>query len=237
MKRILITGGTSGIGFETVKLLSSLDYEIVLFGRDSTKLERVMKEFPACIKSYTIDLKEMDRIGDVFVDIENNGITLDGLVHCAGVEGELTPIRKFNYQKLEDVMRIHYLSFLEMGKWFYRRKISNEGASIVGISSMAAIKCQKNVIDYASSKEALNVAAKVMSKEFIKRKIRVNTIMPAYVDTPMNSNSEGVLDVLSVQPLGMIEPIQIAYLIEFLLSDKSVFLTGAAIPVTAGMEY
>ena len=237
MKRVLITGGTSGIGLETVKLLSGLDYEIILLGRNPDKLEKVRKEYPSCTRTYVIDLEKTEDIASVFQDIEASGLTLDGLVHCAGVEGDLTPVRKFDFSKLENVMRIHFLSFVEMGKWFYRRKTSNEGASMIGLSSMAAIKCQKNVIDYASSKEALNVAAKVMSKEFIKRNIRVNTIMPAYVDTPMNADSEGILDLDSVQPMGMIEPVQIAYLIEFLLSDRSRFITGATIPVTAGMEY
>ena len=237
MKRVCITGGTSGIGLETVKLLSSMDYEIVLLGRNTEKLEKVRSEYPACVRAYTLDISNLDEIGPVFLDLEKNGLTLDGLVHCAGVEGELTPVRKIDYHKLEDVMRIHFLSFVEMGKWFYRRKLSNEGSSIVGMSSLAAMKCQRNVLDYASSKQALNVAAKVMAKEFMKRRIRVNTIMPAYVDTPMSANSEGILDLDSVQPMGMIKPVQIAYLIEFLLSDKSEYITGAAIPVSAGMEF
>lgn len=237
MKRILITGGTSGIGLETVRLLSSMDYELVLLGRNPEKLEQVKNAYPACTRTYTLDIARLEEIGPVFSDMENSGLTLDGLVHCAGVEGELTPVRKYDYHKLEDVMRIHFLAFVEMGKWFYRRRLSNEGASIVGMSSLAAVKCQRNVLDYASSKEALNVAAKVMAKEFLKRNIRVNTIMPAYVDTRMSAGAEGILDVEAVQPMGLIPPEQIAHLIAFLLSDRAAYITGAAIPVSAGMEY
>ncbi len=237
MKRVLITGGTSGIGLETVKLLSGMDYEIILVGRNIDKLEAVQKKYPSCVKYYYTDLMDIDSIAPIFQSIEETGLLLDGLVHCAGVEGDLTPVRKCLYQRLESVMRIHFLSFVEMGKWFYKRKVSNDGSSMVGISSLAAIKCQRNVIDYASSKEALNVAAKVMSKEFIKRKIRVNTIMPAYVNTSMCADLEGTLDLNGVQPMGLIDPVQVAYLIEFLLSDKSLFLTGTTIPITGGMEY
>ena len=76
-----------------------------------------------------------------------------------------------------------------------------------------------------------------MSKEFSKRKIRVNSIMPGYVDTPMLSNlrEQGNFhELMKGQPLGLIDPQQVAYLIEFLLSDKSISVTGANIPITGG---
>ena len=77
----------------------------------------------------------------------------------------------------------------------------------------------------------------VMSKEFLKRKIRVNAIMPSYVDTPMVAAGGrfGMNNGIDQMPLGVIEPIQIAYLTEFLLSDRSKYITGAAIPVSAGV--
>ena len=89
---------------------------------------------------------------------------------------------------------------------------------------------------YAASKSAMNTAVKVMAKEFVKRKIRVNGILPAYVDTRMTQDIEDFVDVEKRQPFGLIDPRQIAYLAEFLLSEKSRFITGALIPVSAGME-
>ena len=83
----------------------------------------------------------------------------------------------------------------------------------------------------------MNVAMKIMAKEFLKRRIRVNTIMPADVDTPMSSKVEEISDLEKEQPWGLIDVDQIVYLIEFLLSDKSKYITGAAIPVSAGRIY
>ena len=78
---------------------------------------------------------------------------------------------------------------------------------------------------------------RLTSKEFLKRKIRVNAIMPSYVDTPMVAEGGrfGMNNGIDQMPLGVIEPIQIAYLTEFLLSDRSKYITGAAIPVSAGV--
>ena len=91
---------------------------------------------------------------------------------------------------------------------------------------------------YAASKAALNAAVKVMGREFLKRYQRVNAILPTFVDTPMAVRMDDALGDLDSkvagQPLGLIAPEQIAYLVEFLISDKSSYITGACIPVSAG---
>ena len=121
---------------------------------------------------------------------------------------------------------------------FNKKKYSNERASIVAISSSAAYSCGKGMCTYSSSKAALNAAVKVMGKEFMKRMQRVNAILPTFVDTPMAERMDASLNDLEAkvarQPLGLIEPQQIAYLVEFLLSDKASYITGACIPVSAG---
>ena len=134
-------------------------------------------------------------------------------------------------------MRINCLSFLELGKQFFNRKHSQKGASVVAISSMAAVRPVMGQASYASSKAALNSIVEVMSQEFLKREIRVNAIMPSYVATPMvNSDAGyGMNNGIENMPLGVIDPRQIAYLVEFLLSDRSLHITGAAIPVTSGV--
>ena len=78
--------------------------------------------------------------------------------------------------------------------------------------------------------------AVILTSEFLKRSFRVNAILPAYVDTRMCSGLDNLFDISDVQPLGLIPPKAIAELTEFLLSDKSKYITGALIMVPAGME-
>ena len=92
---------------------------------------------------------------------------------------------------------------------------------------------------YAMSKEAMNIQVQVLSKEFAKRKIRINTIMPANVMSKMdcenNDWSEEELTVVnSKQPFGIIPIENIVEIIKFLLSDTARFITGETLSVSAG---
>ncbi len=70
--------------------------------------------------------------------------------------------------------QIHPMAFIELGKYFSKRKYSNDGSSIVVMSSMAAYEMEKGMAAYASSKAAVNAVVKVMAKEMADRRIRVN---------------------------------------------------------------
>lgn len=237
MKKILITGATSGIGKAAAYYFSENDCSVFLTGRNSEALSIMESELTNCLGTYAVDLSETESIQALYNDMGERGIKLDGFIHCAGLEGGLSQVRMAKMDTLDLLMKVHYVSFVEMSKLFYKKNISNEGASIIGLSSLAAIMCQKNSIDYSCSKAAMNAAVKVMSKEFLKRNIRVNAILPANVDTPMSKNLKETIDIESIQPMGFIEPVQVVYLLDFLMSDRAKYITGALIPISAGMAY
>ena len=237
MRKILITGATSGIGKEAAYYFSMQGDAVFLTGRNQGVLKQMETELENCLGSYALDLSQTESIQGLFDAISDKQIKLDALIHCAGLEGRLAPARLAKTETMDLLMRVHYYSFVEMSRLFYKKSNSNEGASIVGISSLASLMCQKNSIDYSSSKAAMNAAIKVMSKEFLKRGIRVNAILPANVDTPMCKNLKDTIDIETIQPMGMIEPRQVVYLMEFLLSEKAKYITGALVPISAGMEY
>ena len=235
-KTILVTGCTSGIGLETARYLHQCGYELLLVSRNMQKLEAVSEELGG-VKYYICDFEYQEQIKDIFSFCLEQKIKLDGMVHAAGYVVNM-PIRSFNEEDMRRLMQLNYFAFMELCKCFYNRKVSNDNASIVAISSLAALtKCRAAAM-YSSSKSAMNVAVSVASKEFIKRSIRVNALMPGYVDTRLSSLlGELVDDVREKQPMGLIPPMNIAYVVEFLLSDKAKYITGAEIPVSAGLEY
>ena len=230
-KKILITGASSGIGAAVSKYLSEQGYFIVLVARSEDKLKEVQDNLSGESIIIPYDFLHLE-------NIENNcrreGLKLDGLVHCAGINNDI-PVRANDIEIMQEVTTVNYFSFVELGKHFNRKKYSNDNASIVAISSSASVSCSKGM---CTSKAALNASVKVMGREFLKRKQRVNAVLPTFVDTPMASRMDESLGDLenkvAGQPLGLIEPVQIAYLVEFLLSDKSSYITGACIPVSAG---
>lgn len=234
-KKIMVTGASSGIGEMVCKYLSEQGYYVIMVARNEQRLKRVSDELTSECMILPYDLQNLMDIEELIQKATVGG-KLHGLVHCAGVNRDV-PVKMNDVQDMKEVMTINYYSFVELAKYFYRKRYSENGASIIAVSSMAAIACSKGMCNYSASKEALNVAVKVMSKEFSKRKIRVNSIMPGYVDTPMLSNlrEQGNFhELMKGQPLGLIDPQQVAYLIEFLLSDKSISVTGANIPITGG---
>lgn len=236
-KTILVTGASSGIGAAVSQYLSEQGYGVVLVARTLSKLEQTAACLPGKKHIISYDLSDLANLEEIFIQCREKEIKLDGLVHCAGINNDI-PIRANDIEIMQDVTTVNYYSFVELGKYFNKKKFSNDGASIVAISSMAAESCMKGMCTYAASKAALNAAVKVMGKEFLKRRQRVNAIMPSFVDTPMADHVEDTLGDLdskiAAQPLGLIEPMQIAYLVEFLLSDKSLYMTGACIPVSGG---
>lgn len=236
-KWILITGASSGIGEAVCKYLSSQGYGTVLVARNEDRLKKISDGLPGENFFISYDLRNLEEIEAIFCACKERDIKLDGLVHCAGINNDI-PVRANDIHVMQDVTSINYYSFVEMGKYFCKKKYSNDGAALVAISSSAADACMKGMCTYSASKAALNAAVKVMGKEFVKRRQRVNAILPSFVDTPMAEQMNTALGDLeskiASQPLGLIDPRQVAYLVEFLLSDKSAYITGACIPVSGG---
>ena len=235
-KTVLITGCTSGIGLEVSHYLHEQGYGLLLVGRNEEKLKNVSEE-TGNMPYVVCDLEDNFQIGGIFDFCISKGIKLSGMVHCAGYESRSNiPIRLLHNEDAKSQMQIHYFAFLELCKYFYRRNVSIDGSSIVAMSSFATFTKRKGSVAYSAAKAAVNTAVSIASKEFLKRSIRVNAILPAHVETPMYDNIKDVFDISEMQPMGAINIKTIAELIEFLLSDKSKYITGALIPVSAGME-
>lgn len=240
-KVILVTGATSGIGECITKQFAKMGAKIVAVGRNTNKLQKLQQEFPDNIVPVTYDLMDLENIESIFQQCKTRDLMLDGLIHCAGISIN-NPVRTNNIEEMEQTMRINCFALLELGKFFSMKKYSNAESSLVAISSTASLHNAKGMAQYSSSKAAVNSVVKVMAKEFMKRKIRVNAVLPAFVNTPLIEESiEQIEDFMETakkgQPLGIIEPEHIGHMVEFLLSDNAKFMTGELIVISGGMTY
>lgn len=234
MKNILVTGATSGIGYATTKILLENNYNVVMVARNEEKLEKLHAMYKENTTYIAFDLSSFDNIESIYRFCISKDIKLDGLVHCAGALFN-SPVKTCNMEKMEYLFKLNCMAFVQLAKFFYKKKYSHEGASIVAISSMAAKVNASGQCAYSASKAALNSAVETTSKEFVRRKIRVNAILPHIVNTEMTQRGLDRLGQIDeIMPLGIIEPQYIGYLVDFLLSDKSKFITGNLIPITAG---
>lgn len=231
---VVVTGASSGIGRATAQYLDSIGYRVVMVARRReilVDLASKMQNDPLCIQYDLLDLENIEQIFDL---CRRENIKLDGLVHCAGINRDM-PIKVNAINTMMDVTKLNYMSFVELGKYFSSPRYSNTGAAMVAMSSCAVYDCAKSMCTYTASKAAIDVTVRIMAKEFAKRRIRVNSIQPSFVDTEMTYNVDNLEAKVANQPLGFIEPIQVAYLIEFLLSDKAKYISGSNIKISAAV--
>lgn len=236
-RKVIVTGASGGIGQAVSLLLSELGAQVILIGRNMEHLKRNLNQMPNNSHKYFVyDLMDLNGIGKLIENIvEYDGKKLDGLVHCAGVSLRL-PIRNLNYENMDVVMKTNFYSFVELVKHYSRKKYNN-GGSIVAVSSLAATEGSVGQTAYAASKAAIDISVKTLSKELFKKNIRINSVRPGFINTSMLEglkNKTGSDLLGQNQLLGIGEPVDVANLIIYLLSDASRFITGANYTIDGG---
>lgn len=233
-KSVLITGASSGIGEAAARYLDSVGYQVILVARQQEKLEGIATELSNSPLYIPYNLQDLEHIEDIFKQCKSANLRLYGLVHCAGINRD-QPVKTNSLNDMFQVMGLNLMSFIELSKYFCRKKYSEDGGAIIAMSSMAALECAKGMCTYSASKAGIDAAARVMSREFARRKIRVNTIQPSMVDTAMARSAPEFEGKFAAQPLGVIEPVYIAYLIAFLLSEQAKYISGSNIKVSSAV--
>ena len=136
-------------------------------------------------------------------------------------------------------MHINVEALAQILKFASSKRFTNDGCSIVAMSSSASLCGDKGLSVYSASKAAVNILVKSAAIELTCRNIRVNAIAPAMVRTEMYYRTIEEIPsmeyvVKANQPFGVIEPEYIAHLADFLTSEKSKYITGETIVVGAG---
>ncbi len=235
-KKILITGASSGIGSETAFVSASRGATPILVGRDIERLEnvknRILESEYRCGNIYSIDLSTSEGVNKLVRNIKE---PVDGIVFSAGIS-KPRPLQLITEEYLDENFSINTFSpFLILSKLQKSRLIS-PNASIVFLSSIAAVTGTKGTVIYSASKGALIGASKALADELSKKKIRVNVVSPAVVRTAIfSSEQEGYLEEQSKKyPLGLASTLDIAATIVFLISDSSISITGENIVIDSG---
>lgn len=236
-KNILLTGATGGIGKTTVNYLMERNFNCIVVGRDKNKLKDITDGNDKA-KSIEYDLRDIRHIGDIFKNLYEDGIKLDGMVHCAGLS-PLMRVQDNDVDRMEETFKVNLFSFIELVKYFSDEKMYNPGASVVAISSVAARGSSYRQTVYGASKAALEQAIRCMAKECMEKQIRINGVAPGAVETEMlkkmeEENVDLVKSIEKKYPMGTIPPQKISRIIEMLLSDDAEYMTGTIIQVDAG---
>lgn len=238
-KRFIVTGAGSGIGKATAVRLAEQGAEVCLLVLNNEQADEVTPCLPGKgHKVYVKDLSESGGYKEIFDDVISDGHKIDGLVHCAGI-AKILPISLLNKANIDTSMTVNLYSFAEMVSLLSKKKYHDK-ASIVGVSSISVRYPQKCQGIYVATKAGMNAMVTSMAMELAEKNIRINTVMPSNVNTPMiraafENKTENEIDAsLKKAVLGLEEPEDIADIILFLLSDASRMITGREIYADGG---
>jgi NAD(P)-dependent dehydrogenase (short-subunit alcohol dehydrogenase family) len=237
-KKVLITGAGTGIGKETAIQLHKAGATLIMLDKDEEALLEVASGLGSRIVYCAVDLSDITSLSDLFKNVIADSGPFDGFVHCVGVRSR-RPLNLIKPEEIHQIMNINFAAFIELVRLITRKGNFNSGLSIVGISSIASLRGGAGVTLYAASKAAMDAAVRCLAKELAPKNIRLNTVMPAQIDTPafrqlikMNDNADD--PTLARQYLGLGDPLDVSNAIMFLLSPASRFISGSAIPVDGG---
>ena len=237
-KTAVITGGNSGIGYATARKFNELGANVVITGRNAKALDQAATELGViAILADQGNLKDLDQmVSQVKVRFGN----MDVLFINAGVAA-FAPVEHMSEDQFDDIMNVNF-----KGAFFTLQKflpILNDGASVINLSSINAYTGMPNTAVYAASKAALNSLTRTAAFELAPRRIRVNSVNPGPVNTPifgkLGMPEEAIKEFATAMqnriPLKRFgEPEDIANLVAFLASDEASFITGAEYNIDGG---
>ena len=236
-KIALVTGGTSGIGKEIVKeLIEKGCIVITCYSNNEENAKLLEKEINNDnLLIIKCDVSKEDEVIKMFSIIQEKYNNIDYLVNNAGTFID-NLIKDFNINDFKKVLDINLLGKVICTKHVYN--IMKEGGSIVNISShLGVVPCTESPAYCAAAAGIINFT-KATALEFADKKIRANSICPAFTPTPLSLkgwNEEEIEKKLQETPLGRFAtPKDTAKLCLFLLSDDSSFITGENIWINGG---
>ena len=240
-RHIVVTGASSGLGRQTCVTVSQLGARVSLLARNEEKLQETLSLMEGTDhKIFPFDVTQTDGIEALAKQVVDVNGKINGFVHAAGVFPRF-PLSMTKKDFLDEIMTLHVYSFVEFVRCLSKKKLSEEGTSIVAVSSASTISSDKGQVAYIATKGALDRVVRPMAIELGEsRKFRVNTVNPGWIKTDMYNKfieelgQERMDEILKPCFLGACEPLDVANTIAFLLSDAGKMITGQNIVIDGG---
>jgi 3-oxoacyl-[acyl-carrier protein] reductase len=241
-KVVLVTGGARGIGRSIVLNMSKNNYDIIInYNQSHVAANDLAKEVKnisdSKIQVVQADVSNESQVQKMFLEISQEFSGVDVLINNAGITKDGLSMR----MKIEDwdsVINTNLRGSFLCSQASIKSMMSNRWGRIINISSVIGLHGNLGQSNYSASKSGLIGLTKSMSKELASRNITVNAIAPGFIKTEMVETisekiQEGILSRISMNRFGESE--DVAYLVEFLASEKANYITGQVITVDGGL--
>lgn len=235
-KTILVTGASSGIGRAVAIACAQMGAQVVLNARNIERLKQTRLDMDG--DNHLICPADLSSIPSIEALVEQMP-SLDGVVCCAGVVNTIV-FRQTEEDDLQRIFTTNTFSVIRLLRTILDNKKLKKDASVVCVSSISGVYCgYVGGCLYGASKAALQGMVKALALEVAPRKIRVNTINPGMIATPLLKQTDFTDEQLKedakrypLQRYGM--PEEVAWAAVYLLSDATRWMTGTSLLLDGG---
>lgn len=238
-RRILITGGASGIGRETAALFSKEGAQIALLDNNAALLEQTAQALGA--KGFRADVSDETSVMSAASAAAQALGGIDGLVNAAGIF-VLTPLDESDMAQWQRVLDINVLGTVRATRaalpWLKKTASPASTATIVNFASVQGLRPSPRAGAYVASKAAIIGMTRSFAQE-LGPAIRVNCVCPGTIDTPMAQVGLSVsgVDVSSYVIPRIATPLEVAHGVLYLTSGESSYVTGTALSIDGGRAF
>lgn len=233
-KVVIITGGTSGIGFEAAKKIAESGATVYAAARKERSFD-----IPN-IRYHYLDVTDPESCKALFDDVVAEQGRIDVLVADAGITADALTV-KMTDEQFDRVIAVNLKGIFNIVRYVGPFMEKQGWGSIINISSIVGEQGNIGQINYSASKGAVISMTKTWAKEFARKgaRVRVNAVAPGYIMTRMMETvPQDLLDRFAGQTMlkRLGQPEEVAEVIKFLASDASSYVTGTVIDVNGGMR-
>ena len=234
LHKILVTGASRGIGHEIALDLKIQGHIVLGTATSDTGKDSLLNEG---MVGFKLDLNSSDSIEAFLKDLNDNHSDISILINNAGVTKDNLVLRMKD-EEWQDVININLTGTFKITRTVLKFMIKEKKGRIINLTSTVGVTGNRGQANYSASKSGLEAFSKSLAKEVGSRGITVNSVSPGYIETDM---TKGISDEVKKQALGQI-PLgrfgstkEISYLIKFLISDESLYITGQTIHINGGL--
>lgn len=236
-KYILITGASSGMGALCAKQLSG-SHKLIMASENLEMLQSVLSE---CSNKSDHILwhcdfaTEREQIVSSLTELlKSHDAVIEQYIHFAGIN-KLMPLKTASIQNIDLTFNVNFFSIIEVLKALLKKVNNNTLHNVVLISALVSERGNVGNSIYAASKGAINSLVYTLARE-LAPKIRINALMPGAIETPMTARLDETYkqEMGKDTPLGWGQPQDVINYVEFLISNKSKWITGQTLFVDGG---